>query len=234
MPSTPNPLEGPPPQVHRTPQAGEFPRFWYKESYRRPYCGARQRIVPGWPRVIAWHRRRCNSTDETRPLGCEPGCPLRDGFPETWESWNSKRFKIHHEGREKLVSGFFVDQFRYESTLCKVLGEVVDGKLHHRSKRIHRIDSGATAPHTMSPVPVSPCEQRVKRKHRKAVVRRPAKRVEPSPIANRTDSVTSPTRMQSENEYWRAASKWCNETFPDQPGDDAIDWSWMSDHRPLP
>jgi hypothetical protein len=31
------------------------------------------------------------------------------------------------------VSGFFVDYFRKETTLCKVLGEVVDGELHHRT-----------------------------------------------------------------------------------------------------
>jgi hypothetical protein len=133
------------------------------------------------------------------------------------------------------VSGFFVDYFRKETTLCKVLGEVVDGELHHRTKFVSRIDSGATGPHAMSPLPGSPCEQRVeRRKQRKAVVRRPAKRFEPSPIANRTDWVAPPTHMQSENEWWRAATKWCNETFPDQPGDDAIDWSWMNDHRPLP
>jgi hypothetical protein len=38
-------------------------------------------------------------------------------------------FSVLHDGKEKRVNGFFLDYFRYEPTVCQVIGEVVDGQL---------------------------------------------------------------------------------------------------------
>jgi hypothetical protein len=98
-------------------------------------------------------------------LGCKTHCLLRSRFPETWESWNSKVFMVLHKGVEKLVSGFFVYRFRYGPIrVCKVLGEMVDGKLDPKSKAVHRIDFDDTT-----------------------------KCVEPGPIAGQTPRVAAPT-----------------------------------------
>jgi hypothetical protein len=72
---------------------------------------------------------------------------------------------VLHEGVEKLVSGFFVYRFRYDpDRVCKVLGEMVDGKLDPKSKAVHRIDFDDTT-----------------------------KRVDPGPIADQTPCVAAPT-----------------------------------------
>jgi hypothetical protein len=72
---------------------------------------------------------------------------------------------VLHEGVRNLVSGFFVYRFRHgPDRVCKVLGEMVDGKLDPKSKSVHRIDFDDTT-----------------------------KRVDPGPIADQTPWVAAPT-----------------------------------------
>ena len=131
------------------------------------------------------------------------------------------------------MSGFFIDYFRYELTsVCKVFGEIVNGKLDHETKRVRCQESKAMEPPTTSPLSETTREQRVEpRQQQESVDQGHANRVEPSPIANRTDSVASPTPTQIDDEYWRA---WCIEHLPDQPDDDTMDGSWMRDDSALP
>ena len=141
-------------------------------------------------------------------------------------------FVVQHEGIEKHVSGFFVDYLRYQpKAVFRVLGEVVNGQLDPNTNLVHCIDFDDMASATMPPVPVTPYEQGVEhRQQQESVDQRHANRDEPSPVVSRTDSVASPTPMQSE-EYWLA---WCLKNLSDQPGDDAVDWSSMREDSALP
>lgn len=182
-----------------------------------------------------WHNRYCNSSEETRTLGCEPDCLLRSRFPETWESWHSKLFVVSHEGEEKLVSGFFVHYFQYKRSVCKVLGEVVNGKLDPKSKHVHRIDFDDIAAPSMNPAPGTPFVQRTARRQRQKAAERHAKRAEPGPIAHQTPLVAGPTPMQSN--FGNPANDDHQQEAPapgDQPDSDAVNWSWMLDQVPFP
>lgn len=78
---------------------------------------------------------------------------------------------VLHEGVRKLVSGFFVYRFRSDpDRFCKVLGEMVDGKLDPKSKGVHRIDFDDTT-----------------------------KRVDPGPIADQTTWIAASTGYSANN-----------------------------------
>lgn len=135
-------------------------------------------------------------------------------------------FSVKQDGREKRVNGFFLGYFRYERTVCRVIGEVVDGQIDRNIRRVHGIADNVVSPPTtqlMSPVHTiaSPSEQRVERRQRKEVAWRCAKRVEPSPTP--------------EQSIFDEFLSWCTanpEWFKD--ADDSIDWSWMLDYATLP